>query len=336
MSSIKKILIDKEYSCQSIWFMRQAGRYLPEFRKIRLQNPDFIKLCLNSKLSTEITLQPIKRFNLDSAIIFSDILLVPYVLGQNVKFIKNEGPILNNFDKNKFLSNDEKKYTVSLDPIYQAIKGTREKLQKDKSLISFVGAPWTLLVYMFGLKKSKNKINLPKFEKYKKNINIILKQLTNYLCIHIKNQINAGADLVQVFDSWAGLLPEEDLENLCFNPNLQIVNFCKERKIPIICFPKGIGKNYLNFQNIVKPDGLSIDYEVDLKWAQKNLNKVTLQGGMHPQFLLKSDEEMYNEAKRHLEIFKNVPYIFNLGHGIVPETNPDKLEKLIKFVRNYQ
>ena len=335
MSSIKKILIDKEFSCQSIWFMRQAGRYLPEFRKIRLQNPDFIKLCLNSKLSTEITLQPIKRYNLDSAIIFSDILLVPYVLGQNVKFIKNEGPILDNFDKNKFLSNDEKKYTASLDPIYQAIKGTRKKLQKDKSLISFVGAPWTLLVYMFGLKKSKNKINLPKFEKYKKNINIILKQLTSYLCIHIKNQINAGADLVQVFDSWAGLLPEEDLENLCFNPNLQIVNFCKERKIPIICFPKGIGKNYLNFQNIVKPDGLSIDYEVDLKWAQKNLNKVTLQGGMHPQFLLKSDEEMYNEAKRHLEIFKNVPYIFNLGHGIVPETNPDKLEKLIKFVRNY-
>jgi|TARA_B100001093_G_scaffold472440_1_gene495569 uroporphyrinogen decarboxylase len=336
MSAIKKILIGKESSCQAIWFMRQAGRYLPEFRKIRLQNKNFIELCFNSKLSSEITLQPIKRYNLDSAIIFSDILLVPYALGQDVSFIKNKGPILNNFDNDKFLENNEKKYEEKLKPIYRAIKETRKKLQTNKSLISFVGAPWTLVVYMFGLKENKNKINIPKFEKHKKEIYKILKDLIKYLCIHIKNQIDAGADLVQVFDSWAGLLPEKDLENFCYNPNLEITNFCKEKKIPIICFPKGIGRNYLKFQNIVQPDGLNLDYEIDLFWAQKNLNKVTLQGGMDPQFLLKSDEEMFNEAKKYLDVFKDVPYIFNLGHGIVPETNPDKLEKLIKFVRNYE
>ena len=335
MSSIKKILIGKETSCQSIWFMRQAGRYLPEFRKIRSQNKNFIKLCLNSKLSAEITLQPITRYDLDSAIIFSDILLVPYALGQDVNFIKNMGPILSNFDNDKFLNNDENKFTKKLKPIYQAIKIASGKLRKDKSLISFVGAPWTLLVYMFGLKENKNTINLLKFKKYKKEINITLKKLINYLCIHIKNQMGSGADLVQIFDSWAGLLPKEELENFCLKPNLEIVNFCKKNQIPVICFPKGIGKDYLRFQNIVKPDGLNIDYEINLLWAQKNLNKVALQGGMHPQFLLKSDEEMYNEAKKHLEIFKDVPYIFNLGHGIVPETDPDKLNKLIKFVRNY-
>ena len=335
MSVIKKILIDKEYSCQSIWFMRQAGRHLPEFKKIRSQNKNFIKLCLNSKLSSEITLQPIKRYNLDAAIIFSNILLVPYALGQNINFVKNTGPILSNFDNDKFFNNDKNKYKKKLDPIYKAIKITREKLQKNKSLISFIGAPWTLIVYMLGLKVNKKIINLTKFKKNKKKINKILKELTDYLCIHIEKQIDAGADIVQVFDSWAGLLPEEDLENFCFDPNLKITNFCKEKKIPVICFPKGIGKNYLKFQNIVKPDGLNIDYDIDLFWARKNLNKVALQGGMHPQFLLRSDNEMFSEAKKYLDIFKDVPYIFNLGHGIVPETNPDKLKRLIKFVRNY-
>ena len=335
MSAIKKILIGKESSCQAIWFMRQAGRYLPEFRKIRLQNKNFIELCFNSKLSSEITLQPIKRYNLDSAIIFSDILLVPYALGQDVSFIKNKGPILNNFDNDKFLENNEKKYEEKLKPIYRAIKETRKKLQTNKSLISFVGAPWTLVVYMFGLKENKNKINIPKFEKHKKEIYKILKDLIKYLCIHIKNQIDAGADLVQVFDSWAGLLPEKDLENFCYNPNLEITNFCKEKKIPIICFPKGIGRNYLKFQNIVQPDGLNLDYEIDLFWAQKNLNKVTLQGGMDPQFLLKSDEEMFNEAKKYLDVFKDVPYIFNLGHGILPQTPEKNVYELINIIKSF-
>ena len=168
MSTIKNILVNKDSSCQSIWFMRQAGRYLPEFKKIRLKNKNFINLCLNSELSSEITLQPIKRYNLDSAIIFSDILLIPYALGQNVKFIKDKGPILSEFNINEFLKNNRENFSSKLKPIYQAIKKTRRNLKKEKSLISFIGAPWTLLVYMFGLKKNKNEINLLKF-KNKKN-----------------------------------------------------------------------------------------------------------------------------------------------------------------------
>ena len=157
MSTLKDILKEKKI-CKSIWFMRQAGRYLPEFRKIREKNKDFIKLCLNSNLSSEITLQPIKRFNLDSAIIFSDILMVPYALGQNVNFIKDQGPELNEFNYNSFLKNSEREFSEKLSPVYEAIKITRKKLEKDKTLISFVGAPWTLLIYIFNLKKIKTRL----------------------------------------------------------------------------------------------------------------------------------------------------------------------------------
>ena len=336
MSTLKKLLIQKDLNCKSVWFMRQAGRYLPEFRKIRTKNKDFIKLCLNSNLSSEITLQPLKRFNIDSAIIFSDILLVPYALGQEVVFNKKKGPILNKLNLDVFFNNNKFNFNEKLLPVYKAIKKTRSKLSKEKSLISFIGAPWTLLVYMLNLKKGKKKINLLKLKKAKPQIKIILNKLNEYLCIHIENQIKAGADVVQIFDSWAGLIPEKYLLDYCYTPNLQIVEFCKKKKIPVICFPKGIKKNYAKFNSIVQPDGLNLDYEIDLNWARKNLNNVTLQGGMNPAILLQSDKKMYTEAKKYLDAFKNVPYIFNLGHGLVPETDPDKLEKLIKFVRNYK
>ena len=336
MSTLKKILSDKNKSCKSIWFMRQAGRYLPEFREIRSQNQDFIKLCLDSNLSSEITLQPIKRYNLDSAIIFSDILLVPYALGQEVDFTKGQGPILSNFELKKFLSNDKINFKKKLYPIYQAIKKTRERLDKEKSLISFVGAPWTLLIYMMGLKENKNKVNLLKIKDKKSEVDIILNKLNEYLCAHIENQINAGADVIQIFDSWAGLLADKDLESFCYTPNLKIVEFCKSKKIPVICFPKGIKENYVEFNKTVKPDGLNLDYEIDPVWAKKNLTNVVLQGGMDPKRLLESEEEIYKEAKKYLDIFTDVPYIFNLGHGLVPETDPDKLGKLVKFVREYK
>ena len=336
MSTLKKILVNKDKSCKSIWFMRQAGRYLPEFKKIRSQNQNFINLCLNSNLSSEITLQPIKRYNLDSAIIFSDILLVPYALGQEVNFIKDRGPILSRFELKKFLNNDKINFTKKLNPIYKAIKKTREKLNKEKSLISFIGAPWTLLIYMMGLKKNKKEINLLKIKDNESEVDIILNKLNEYLCIHVENQINAGADVVQIFDSWAGLLTNTDLLNFCYTPNLKIVEFCKSKKIPVICFPKGIKENYIEFNNIVKPDGLNLDYEINPIWAKENLTNVALQGGMNPKTLLKSEEEIYKEAKKYLDIFRDVPYIFNLGHGLVPETDPNKLGKLVKFVREYK
>ena len=177
MSNLKDILINKKNSCKSIWFMRQAGRYLPEFREIRSKNQNFINLCLNPNLSSEITLQPIKRFNVDSAIIFSDILMVPYGLGQKVSFFKEEGPSLSSFNTEKFFDNTSKEFSKKLDPIYKTIEITRDKLDKKKSLISFVGAPWTLFTYMLDMKKNKTNIDLNKFRNKIETMDKILDKL---------------------------------------------------------------------------------------------------------------------------------------------------------------
>jgi len=336
MSKLKNCILNKDSSYVPIWFMRQAGRYLPEFQKIRLENKNFIKLCLNSNLSSEITLQPLKRFNLDAAIIFSDILMVPNSIGQKVKFEKDKGPLLENFNLNFFLENDEHAMVKKLNPVYEAIKSVRKSLDKSKSLISFVGAPWTLAVYMLGLKKNKNEIDFNKLKANEPELKIIIEKLNKYLCIHLENQINAGADIVQIFDSWAGLIPNDKINDYCIKPNRKIVEFCKEKKIPVICFPKGLNKNYLQFAEAVNPDCLSLDYEIDPMWAKENLKDFCLQGGMNPQILFKNENEIFSEVDKYLNIFKESPYIFNLGHGLLPETNPDVLKKVIERVRNFK
>ena len=334
MISLKRIL-NKKISCKSIWFMRQAGRYLPEFRKIRAENKDFVKLCLDSNLSSEITLQPIKRYNLDSAIIFSDILMVPYALGQNISFRNNEGPKLSEFKIKVLMENNKEKFSQKLTPIYKAIEITRKKLEKGKSLICFIGAPWTLLIYMLDLKKADNSFNFDKYNKYKTEIYQILLELNNYLCVHIENQINAGADVVQIFDSWAGLIPEKDINNFCYIPNKRIVDFCKSKKIATICFPKGLKENYKAFNDLVKPDGINLDAELDPQWARDNLRDVVFQGGLDPKVLFKTDEDILEAATKYVKTFKDIPYVFNLGHGLLPETDPDKVRMLINFYRNF-
>ncbi len=333
MTNLENILVNK-ISCKSIWFMRQAGRYLPEFRKIRNRNKDFIKLCLNIDLSSEITLQPIKRFNLDSAIIFSDILMTPYALGQDINFIKDKGPKLSEF-KIEILNKNKNEFSQKLEPVYKSIEITRKKLEKNKSLICFIGAPWTLLIYMLGLKKEDNKLDLDKYNKHKTQIDHILSELNDYLCVHIKNQINAGADVVQIFDSWAGLIPEIDIKNFCYIPNKKIVDFCKSKGIATICFPKGLKKNYEVFNNFVKPHGINLDSELDPKWARDKLKDVVFQGGPDPRILLKTNENILEAATKYIKTFKDIPYVFNLGHGLLPETDPDKVQMLINFYRNY-
>ncbi len=335
MSDLKKILVNKNRSCKSVWFMRQAGRYLPEFRKIRSQNKNFIKLCLDSELSSRITLQPIKRFDLDSAIIFSDILIVPHALGQNVEFIKNQGPQLSKFKNNFLFDTDEREFSKKLRPVYKAIEITRKNLNKNKSLIGFVGAPWTLLVYMLNMKNKQNKIDFNKLKYEESELKQILNKLITFLCLHIQNQVNAGADVIQIFDSWAGIIPEKYIQDYCFSPNANIIDFCKKKNIRNICFPRGIKKKYEDFNNIVKPDGINLDYEIDPLWAKEKLKDVVLQGGLDPKVLLKSEEEMLVEATKYIQLSKDIPYVFNLGHGLLPETDPDKVKKLIEYYRNY-
>ena len=333
MSPINQVIIKKETKNKPIWIMRQAGRYLPEFREIRKKNTDFIKLCLNPNLASEITLQPLKRFDLDAAIFFSDILMLPYGLNQKVEFKKNFGPLLGEINLDKLLKLDQIDFVEKVHPVYKGINlVSKNKLTENKSTIGFVGAPWTLLVYM--INKQSPKLELKK-DFFKDNflINRLLTILEKFLKIHIKNQIDNGAQIIQIFDSWAGLLETKDLPNYVYIPTLNLVNFVKSLKVPVICFPRGI-KNYKEFCEIVKPDTICIDYEVDPYQIEKEI-KIPIQGGMDPKILLTNKEKLKTEAKKYLDIFKDHPYIFNLGHGVLPETDPNMMDYLVKMVKDY-
>ena len=330
--TLRECINKKKTTYTPIWFMRQAGRYLPEFREIRKQNPDFIKLCLNPDLVNEITLQPLKRFDLDAAIIFSDILMIPYGLGQKVEFKKGIGPILQDINLDNIINTNPTKFIQKLSPVYKGMEKVKDNLEQ-KELIGFTGAPWTLLLYMLNKESPKNNFN---FNKINNNslINPLLKKIEEMICLHVDKQIEAGANIIQIFDSWAGLLPKKELSKYCYIPISKIVKHIKSKNIPTICFPKGIGENYIDFCSIVKPDCISIDYEIDPKWIKEKLNGLPIQGGLDPKILLTDKEKIKKSTEYYLNIFEDYPYIFNLGHGVLPEIKPEIIEYIIQLVRN--
>ena len=333
MTPIHKVIINKETKINPIWIMRQAGRYLPEFREIRKSNTNFINLCLNENLSTEITLQPLKRFDLDAAIIFSDILMLPYGLNQKVEFEKGFGPKLGEVNIEEMSKLDEVDFVKKIYPVYKAIKKvSTNEIVNNKNTIGFVGAPWTLLVYMINQQSPKKNLKND-FFKDQFLINRILLILENFLKIHIKNQVENGANVIQIFDSWAGLLEEKDLPNYVYSPTLNLVNYVKSLNTAVICFPRGI-KNYKEFCEIVKPDAVSIDYNVEPKKILNDI-KIPIQGGLDPKILLTDKETLKKEVLKYLDIFKDHPYIFNLGHGVLPETDPIMMDYLVKLVKDY-
>ena len=333
MTPIKECLINKKTNITPIWLMRQAGRYLPEFREIRKVNPNFIDLCLNPTLSEEITIQPIRRFDFDAAIIFSDILMIPYGLGQNVEFKKNFGPNLGKIDVESLIIMDEQKFTKRLSPIYELLKNlNKNKKLKNKDLIGFVGAPWTLLVYMINQVSPKNGLS-SNFFSDKKLIKNLLKILDKFIKIHIKNQVNSGATIIQIFDSWAGLI-KSDFEQYLYSPTLSLVKYTKSLGVPVICFPRGIS-DYNKFCQIIRPSMINIDYNVDPKTLIGKFD-IPIQGGFDPKVLLTDKENLKNEATKYLQLFKDHPYVFNLGHGILPETQIELVEELVKIVRNFK
>ena len=333
MTPIKECLINKSTKTNPVWLMRQAGRYLPEFKEIRKANPDFIKLCLDHTLAEEITLQPIKRFGFDAAIIFSDILMIPHGMGQTVEFKKNFGPSLGALELNKLASVSDKDLTEKLSPVYQLLSNLKNSNDlKNKDLIGFVGAPWTLLVYMVNKISPKNGLS-QEFFKDEVIINEILGLLDKFIKIHIENQIKAGATIIQIFDSWAGLI-RNDFDKFLYNPTLSLVNHVKNLGVPVICFPRGI-TDYIKFAKIVKPSMINIDYNVDPENLIKSLD-VPVQGGLDPKILLSDKENLRKQIKRYLNIFKDHPYVFNLGHGILPETEVEMVYELVETVRNYK
>ena len=340
MSPIKECIKKKKVNTNPIWIMRQAGRYLPEFRKIRKKNPDFIKLCLNKNIVPEITLQPLKRFDFDAAIIFSDILMLPYGLGQNVKFTKGFGPSLDKTSIKLMKSVNKGEFSKKLSPVYKSLKiVSKDKILKNKDLIGFVGAPWTILVYMQNRQSPKKTKALNNFS-FKKTFTQTeeikaIKIITNFLKLHIKKQVDNGATVIQIFDSWAELLrTEKTREKFIYKPNKELVDYTKKLGVPVICFPRGV-ENYKRFCNVVKPDAVSIDYNVNPKKIIKQIN-IPVQGGLNPKVLLSDKNKIKKEALKYLEIFRDHPYIFNLGHGILPETNPEKVKYLVNLVKDFK
>ena len=333
MTPIKECLINKKTNLNPIWLMRQAGRYLPEFREIRKNNTNFIDLCLNPNLSEKITIQPIDRFDFDAAIIFSDILMIPYGLGQDVEFKKNFGPSLGKINIDEILEAEENIFTDKLSPIYKLLQNlAKNNKLKNKDLIGFVGAPWTLLVYIINRVSPKNGLS-ENFFSDRNLISDLLKILDRFIKIHIKNQVKAGATLIQIFDSWAGLITD-DFDKYLYNPTASLVNYTKEIGVPVICFPRGIS-NYAEFCKIVNPDMINIDYDTNPKELVKNI-QIPVQGGLDPKILLTDKDNLRNKATNYLEIFKSHPYVFNLGHGILPQTKIEMVEELVKIVREHK
>ena len=259
--------------------------------------------------------------------------MLPYGLNQNVEFKKNIGPILGELDLNEISKIEEVDFIEKVNPVYKLIKlVSSSQLIKNKSTIGFVGAPWTLLVYMLNKKSPKSGLN-NNFFKDDISINKILVILEKYLKIHIKNQIDNGAQIIQIFDSWAGLLENKDLPKYVYDPTRNLVDYVKALDVPVICFPRGI-KRYKDFCEIVQPSVICIDYEVDPKQIEKEI-RIPVQGGLDPKVLLSDKENLKKEAKRYLDIFKDHPYIFNLGHGILPETDISMMDYLVKTVKDY-
>ena len=332
LDKIRKIILEQNTSLNAIWLMRQAGRYLPEFREIRKKNPNFIELCLNKKLVPEITLQPLKRFELDGAIIFSDILMVPYGMGQKVEFKKDFGPILGELNIKDFGNENQVTFKSNLKPVYESMKYLSDELNGGtKSLIGFVGALWTILVYMLNKQSPKKKIPNEIIYEHK-NINDLIEMVIKYIKLHISQQVNSGAQVIQIFDSWAGLVDEKHIGKFIYEPTKELVEFTKNLGVPVICFPREI-KNYKKYVTEVRPSAINIDYNVDPKDISNTVN-IPVQGGLSPSILLSDKEKIKKEAGNLLEIFKNHPYIFNLGHGVLPQTDPNMVEYLVKFVKD--
>lgn len=335
------LLKNEKFSNPPIWIMRQAGRYLPEYREIRANVKNFLELCYTPKLASEVTLQPIRRFGFDAAIIFSDILVIPDALGVKVDFVKNEGPklqkISNQEDLKRLKTNNIKAH---LNPVFEALALTKSKLDTSTDLIGFSGSPWTLACYMIEGGGSKNfdavrQSALQNEEFFAELIEI----LTNSVIEYLSHQINAGASVVKLFDSWAGVLPPTQLQKWVIEPTKKIVAVIKKLhpEIPIICFPRGVGVNYLEFAREVAPQGLALDQNLEKRWVKKNLQEnlgAVVQGNLD-NFLLAfgSKQQIEKEVWQILESFGDHPFIFNLGHGILPPTPIENVELVMKLVR---
>jgi uroporphyrinogen decarboxylase len=335
---ILKVLHGELSDIIPIWLMRQAGRYLPEYRQLRAKAEHFLNMCLTPNYAVEITLQPIKRFDLDAAIVFADILLIPYALGCSLDFREGEGPVLQTVND----ENDLARLKLNIDkvlPVFETLNRVRDKLPEKVALIGFCGAPWTVACYMID-GNSRDNFSLAK--SWSKSRPHLLDRLIDILIeasqIYLEKQIESGAEIIQIFDSWSGLLEGEDFARWVIAPTYTLVKRLKAKypHIPIIGFPREAGENYAAYVRQTGVDALSIDQHVDLAYAKSQLQIIKpLQGNLDPDLLVKGGDEMKSGLEKILSVF-GPRHIVNLGHGVVPQTPPEHVVDLIKTVRAFK
>ena len=321
-----------------IWFMRQAGRYLPEYRELRAKAGSFLNLCYDPATASEITLQPVRRFDLDAAILFADILLIPDAMGQRLSFAEGEGPMLHPVITKKNLDQFRNRDIHDrLGPVYETVKLTRAQLDDDKALIGFAGAPWTVGTYMLNGRSSRDPAALRSlFYGDRPFLDALMELLVEKTIDYLCRQIEAGADAVQLFDTWAGGLPEPVLDAVSVGPLQKIAAAVKAAhpETPVILFPKGVGEKAADYAQLPECDGYGLDYSMDPAWARANLSSHTVvQGGFDPLSIVAGGEQMTRRAGAYLKLFHDVPYVFNLGHGFTPETPPEHVAALVEYVR---
>ncbi len=322
------------------WLMRQAGRYLPEYRATRSEAGDFLSLCYSPDLAVEVTLQPIRRYGMDAAILFSDILVVPDALGQPLAYKEGEGPVLEPVRNAADLARlDGGRLHEHLAPVYETVKGLARELPDDVALIGFAGAPWTVATYMVEGRGSKDFATIKEWayrdpDGFAKLIDLLTEVTGEYLSA----QVDAGAEVLQIFDTWAGALPEPAFRRWCVEPVAKIVKMLKERHpgLPVIAFPRGAGASYAKFAGATGVDAVSLDTSVPIDWAAEVLQPQTaVQGNLDPLIVVAGGETMETEARRILDALGHGPFVFNLGHGLVPQTPPEHVGELAQIIREW-
>ena len=342
-SLLLQILNGKKSNKTPIWLMRQAGRYLPEYQLLRKQAGSFINLCMNPQLSKEVTLQPIRRFNMDAAIVFSDILTIPMACNRNLEFIENVGPVLNPITSKNEILNLHIKDDQYLMPIYETLKLVRKELAADKTLIGFAGGPFTIALYMIEGRASKDyKKSINFYKNNREDFLILLKKLEIMVTDHLINQIKAGAEVLQIFESHANI-SNEYFKEFCIEPVSNIVNKIRELypEIPIIGFPRNSKNNYIDYGLNIDLNCISIDQNIDPKWAVKNIKfkknrKLCIQGNLNPEILLKTKEDILMHVKNIMNSFESINHVFNLGHGVIKTSSIENVKFLIDTVKNWE
>lgn len=337
---VMTVLEGGRFEIPPVWLMRQAGRYLPEYKATRKEAGSFLDLCYNPELAVEVTLQPIRRFGFDAAILFSDILVIPDALGRSVRFVEGEGPRLDPINGSEIdqmkISCDPQKVMEHLSPVIQTVGVLREELPGETTLLGFCGAPWTVATYMIAGQGTPDQaparlFSLREPDRFKDLLNLIADMSAQYLVAQLK----AGADAVQIFDSWSGVLGEGEFESWCIAPVKRIVDQVRSvlPEAKIIGFPKGAANRYENYREKTNVDCLSLDWTITGEFARHLQHQGPVQGNLDPMRILAGGRALNEGIDRALETFGNGPYIFNLGHGITPLTPIKHVEQLMRRIR---